>query len=296
MTLNRVTPSRVVGRFAPTPSGPLHIGSLLAAVGSWLDARDGLCLLRIDDLDVTRCRPEHEHSIRDSLARFGLMYPSPVMRQSERTGVYERAVERLGTVLRLFHCDCTRRDLAADGEPCCVRDCRQRRCDPSASSLRADLTSLSAMRTIDRSLDDIVFDPSIHRDVIVRRRDGLYAYPLATVIDDADQGITDVVRGADLLSSTAWQLGLHQALGIKPPRYLHLPVVVEADGQKLAKSRHAVAIDPERASTQLREVGRWLRQDEPPAEHRSAGEILSWWKERWDPARFAGVATVMVDE
>lgn len=292
-----MTSSRVIGRFAPTPSGPLHLGSLLAAVASALDVgQNGLCLLRIDDVDTTRCRPEHTRAILAALEAFGLHYPDPVLYQSARTDLYADALRRLGTILPLFHCDCTRRDLAGDGEPCCVKDCRHRRCDPASSSLRADLTALAPMRIRDRSLGDMVFDPTIHRDVIVKRRDGIHAYQLVTVIDDIDQGVTDVVRGADLLSSTAWQLALHQALGLTPPRYLHLPIVVEPDGQKLAKSRRSVAIDPDRAGPQLRQVARWLAQDEPPAESCSAGEVLSWMRERWDPTRFAGVATVSVSD
>lgn len=285
----------MIGRFAPTPSGPLHLGSLLAAVASSLDARSGVCLLRIDDLDVARCREEHEQAILRSLTAFGLTYPQPYWRQSTRTPAYAEAVDRLGRALPLFHCDCSRRDLAGDGEPCCVRDCRERRCDPAASSLRADLRHLAPQSVIDRSLGEIRFDPTVHRDVIVRRRDGVHAYQLATVVDDAAQGVTDVVRGADLLPSTAWQLALQQALRLPTPRYLHLPLVVEANGQKLAKSRRSAAIDADRAVAELRQVAVWLHQTTPPAEVDSAGGVLAWLRERWDPTRFAGLATVTLN-
>lgn len=273
----------------------MHLGSLLAAVGSALDAHRGTCLLRIDDLDPDRCRIEHERSILTTLDRFGLRYPTPIQRQSERTDVYAAALIRLGEKIPLFHCDCTRRELSTEGEPCCVKDCRQRRCDPSTSSLRADLSVLPGMSVVDRSLGEVSFQPQKHRDVIVRRRDGTHAYHLATVIDDADLGVTDVVRGADLLPSTAWQLALHQALGLSPPRYLHLPVVTEPDGSKLAKSRRSAPLAHSEIAAQLRQVFRWLRQEPPPAELRSAEGLLAWMTKKWDPARFAGSECVTVD-
>ena len=158
--------------------------------------------------------------------------------------------------------------------------------------MRADLTALGRRAVTDRSLGYMAFDPKIQRDVVVRRRDGLHSYQLACVIDDADQGITDVVRGADLLSSTRWQLALQQALELETPSYLHLPLVIEADGRKLAKSRHAAAIEPPIAVQQLRQVLGWLNQDSPPAEYNSTAAILDWALSRWEPARFAGVETV----
>jgi glutamyl-Q tRNA(Asp) synthetase len=273
----------------------LHLGSLLAAVGSSLDAHRGTCLLRIDDLDPDRCRIEHERSILTTLDRFGLRYPRPIQRQSERTDVYAAALIRLGEKIPLFHCDCTRRELSTEGEPCCVKDCRQRRCDPSTSSLRADLSVLPGMSVVDRSLGEVSFQPQKHRDVIVRRRDGTHAYHLATVIDDTDLGVTDVVRGADLLPSTAWQLALHQALGLSPPRYLHLPVVTEPDGSKLAKSRRSAPLDHDGTAAQLRQVFRWLKQETPPPELKSAEDLLAWMPKKWDPARFAGSECVTVD-
>ena len=262
-------------------------------MASSLDARSaGICLLRIDDLDVGRCRPDHENAILRALAACALKYPDPVLRQSTRSAIYAAAVHRLATRLELFFCDCTRRDLAGDGEPCCVRDCRRAKRDPTHSALRADLSSLVPITVVDRSLGEIRFDPTQQRDVVVRRRDGIHAYQLATVIDDAEQGVTDVVRGADLLPSTGWQLALQQALGLTHPRYLHLPLVVEADGQKLAKSRHSAALDPTDAPAQLRRVLAWLKQETPPADKGTAAEILAWAAERWNPTRFLGLREV----
>lgn len=285
-----------IGRFAPTPSGPLHLGSLLSAVGSWLDAnRNGTCLLRIDDLDSPRCKAEHEAAIRQALEAFGLDYPQPIMRQSTRGAAYELALARLAERIPLFNCDCTRRELAAGAEPCCRRDCRLTRRDPTNSALRADLRGLSRMQVLDRSLGQIAFDPERHRDVIVRRRDGIIAYHLACVVDDAAQGITDVVRGADLLPSTPWQLALQQALALRPPEYLHLPLVTEANGQKLAKSRHSAPLDAAAAPAALRQVLRWLKQKDPPADISSVAGLLSVACSQWEPQRFCGLQSVMLD-
>lgn len=308
---------RVVGRFAPTPSGPLHLGSLLAAVGSRLDAHHagGVWLLRIDDLDRPRCRPEHEQNLIAALDAHALRADRPPTRQSEDPAPYFAALRELGAQGRLFACRCTRRELsmatatatAMAEEPCCLRDCRDRhRLDggqlepllhPTVHApdfaLRVDLRGLTAMQVPDRSLGPIAFDPLRHRDLVVRRRDGIVAYALAVVVDDHGAGVTDVVRGGDLLAGTPWQLALHQALGWDPPRYLHLPVVTEADGTKLAKSRRSVPLDPARAAENLVAVLGWLRQP-LPSEHtkRSAAELLAAAALGWDPARFAGLAEV----
>lgn len=294
-----------LGRFAPSPTGLLHQGSLLAAVGSFLDAAQahGQWLLRIEDLDTARCRDEFTQNILTTLAAYGLASVLPVQYQSARSALYERAVETLAASGRTFHCGCTRRELSAvrlaedDGEACCLNDCRTRRVDPANSALRVDLTGLSPVETQDRSLGSIRFEPHIHRDVVVRRRDGVIAYHLAVVVDDADAGITDVVRGADLWQATAWQLGLQQALGLATPRYLHLPVVTEPDGQKLAKARRSIAIetgDSELVAT-LRNVLGLLRQDAAPEAARTPKEILEFAAAKWNTGRFRGLHSVMAD-
>ena len=303
--------ARVVGRFAPTPSGPLHIGSLLAAVGSWLDARasGGEWLLRIDDLDRPRCRPEHEHAILDALKHHGLGYDRSLLRQSADPGRYEHALQALAARGLLFECRCTRRELAAgERDTWCLRDCRHhgRRDalpsgDGSETSLRVDLTALAPMRIFDRSLGPIEFDPARHRDLVVRRRDGIVAYALAVVVDDAAVGITDVVRGGDLLAGTPWQLAMQQILGLPTPRYLHLPVVIERDGRKLAKSRHSAALDPATAAADLEAVLGWLRQPrigstQKGSTKKNAAELLAAAASVWDPARFAGSAEVRLSE
>lgn len=289
-----------VGRFAPSPTGHLHIGSLLAALGSYLDARhtDGVWLLRLDDLDRPRCRPGYAAAILDALDAHGLRPSRPLTRQTDDPRPYDAALAALAARGLLFTCDCSRRELAAAGlagaaEPCCLRDCRQRRPDAAAAALRVDLAGLGPMTVQDRSLGAIRFDPSQHRDLIVRRRDGIIAYALAVVIDDAEAGVTDVVRGGDLLDGTPWQLALHQALALEPPRYLHLPVVTEPDGQKLAKSRRAVPLAAEAAASDLMQVLEWLRQPVPAALRSgdiAAGLVAA--AADWDAARFRGLAEI----
>ena len=291
------------GRFAPSPTGLLHQGSLLAAVGSFLDSahNHGSWLLRIEDLDAARCRDEFTSGILATLESFALSSLLAVQHQSARTNLYDAALAELSAAGRLFHCRCTRRELAAlqaiEAEPCCLGDCRTREIDPTEASLRIDLTHLAPCELQDRSLGSIRFDPNIHRDVIVKRRDGVIAYHLAVVVDDADADITDVVRGADLLQATAWQLGLQQALGVATPRYLHLPVIIEPDGQKLSKSRRSIAVDSDVATlaASLRRVLQLLRQDDPPASARTPGEILEFAAAGWSTGRFRGLCSVSAD-
>ena len=287
------------GRFAPSPSGLLHFGSLLAAVGSYLDARlsGGQWLLRIEDLDRPRCQPGAEKAIIDTLSAFGFRADGPVARQSERIPLYEAALGRLAGRGLVFPCDCSRRDrsiLTAPGqETQCVRDCRSRLNDRSDACLRVALDGLAPVQVVDRSLGPVFFDPVAHRDVIVRRRDGIFSYHFAVVVDDADQGISDVVRGADLLGSTSWQLGLQQALGIPAPRYLHLPVVVEPDGSKLAKSRRTLPVSDLNPRDTLTDVLRLLGQPAGWVLHE--GPLEDFWRSAiaaWDPGAFRGVETV----
>lgn len=289
---------RYVGRFAPSPTGPLHAGSLLAAVGSFLDARhaSGQWLLRIDDLDHARCRTQWTHQLLDTLVCFALQTDADPCYQSTRGSRYAAALTQLDTLGLLFRCRCSRRELAAEGEPCCLRDCRQRNLPSSETSLRIDLSQLPELTTIDRSLGRIHFDPTLHRDLVVQRRDGIVTYQLAVVIDDADQGVTDVVRGADLLPSTAWQLALHHVLDLRPPRYLHLPVLVEADGSKLAKSKHSAALDPATVLQLLNRTLSHLRQPAPSPQTKRPSELLHSAALNWDPTAFAGLSEIRLSE
>ena len=232
------------GRFAPSPTGPLHAGSLLAALGSWLLARQagGEWWLRIEDLDPPREVAGAVDGQCAALAAFGLVHDGAVEYQSQRGHHYQAALDRLLAQELAFECHCSRSDLAASSgiHRRCVGQAR--RPDP-AIRLRVDEGS-------EITFDDLVHGSVVQRvdlevgDFVLRRADGLWAYQLAVVVDDAAQGITDVVRGADLLGSTPRQILLQRALGLPTPRHAHLPLLLDADGRKLSKSCAAMPVDP----------------------------------------------------
>ncbi|WP_133001198.1 tRNA glutamyl-Q(34) synthetase GluQRS [Luteimonas arsenica] len=233
----------VRGRFAPSPTGPLHFGSLVAAFGSWLCARSagGEWRIRVEDVDRSREVPGAAQAQLRSLAALGLDHDGPVEWQSRRGDLYAAALQKLLDAGLAFECHCSRADVAATGG--IHRTCRPgaRRPDPAMR-----------LRVPDGCRE--VFDDAVHGhvaqdiarevgDFVLRRADGYWAYQLAVVVDDADQGITGVVRGADLLDSTPRQLLLQRALGLPRPRYLHLPLVLDGDGRKLSKSRASLPVD-----------------------------------------------------
>jgi len=249
------------GRFAPSPTGPLHFGSLLAAFGSWLLARHagGQWFVRIEDLDPPReVAGASERQLR-TLAAFGLEADAPVMRQSERGALYREALDRLMESGHAFACHCSRSDLADEGgiHRACVPGAK--RPDPAVRLRVPDDTLIG--------FDDLLLGPRRQQldrdvgDVVLRRTDGLWSYQLAVVVDDAAQGITDVVRGADLLESTPRQILLQRLLGLPTPRYLHLPLVVDGDGRKLSKSAAALPVDAADPLPALRVAWRALGQD-----------------------------------
>jgi glutamyl-Q tRNA(Asp) synthetase len=289
------------GRFAPSPSGPLHFGSLVAALASFLEARTrrGEWLLRIEDLDPPRERPGAADAILTSLDRLGLHWDGAPVRQSTRTDAYVAALERLAAVGLLRECACSRTALAALNEnesrdpgdelfhpPECLAPVQ--RGDSTAIRLRVpdrdvefvDRAQGACRGNVDRTVGDFV----------LRRRDGYFAYQLAVVVDDAEQAITDVVRGMDLLSSTPRQILLQQFLGLPTPTYLHVPLAVGADGRKLSKSEDAPDVAHAAPAAQLCAALAFLRQD-PPAEL-SGGrveDVLQWARVNWRPQRFAGL-------
>jgi len=240
--------SPYIGRFAPSPTGPLHFGSLVAALAGWLDARKagGQWLVRIEDLDGPRVVAGAESEILRQLEACGLGWDGPVVRQSERSTLYEAALRRLDG--HTYLCGCTRRELedsalALDGARIYPGTCRAGLAPgKSARALRLR-TSAEAIAFTDRVQGSLA--QSVEREVgdfVLKRADGLHAYQLAVVVDDADQGVTDVVRGADLLDSTARQVWLQQLLGLPTPRYLHVPVAVNRAGEKLSKQTGARAV------------------------------------------------------
>jgi glutamyl-Q tRNA(Asp) synthetase len=283
-----------VGRFAPSPTGSLHLGSLVAALASWLDARcrNGRWLLRIEDLDTARNVAGAAQQFVQTLRNFGLHWDGDVVLQSARLANYAAALESLAARQLLFCCDCSRRLISSAGagdEPRCVGRCRERNLPTEGNAIRVALDRCSVRHTEDRGGEALRFDPARHTDVVIRRRDGIFSYQLAVVVDDAAQGITDVVRGADLLASTAWQLGLQSALQLATPRYLHVPLVTEPGGAKLAKSRRAVPVESDEAPRLLARALHLLQQA-PPDElaTRPVPAVLEWALAHWNPVAFRG--------
>ena len=246
-----------VGRFAPSPTGLLHRGSLLAAVGSFLCARKaaGQWLLRIEDLDPPREQPGSAEAIIETLALFGLEWDGPVWWQSTRHQRYAEVLAQLLEDGHAFRCACSRSDLAPSGihPERCVRA-------PGASDfavrMRVDRQPVVVEDALQGRFAQNLRDDV--GDVVLRRRDGHYAYQLAVVIDDADQQISEVVRGADLLDSTPRQIALQRLLGVPTPGYLHLPVLLDRDGNKLSKSRFSRSLIQAQALAELRLVLGWL--------------------------------------
>lgn len=281
-----------VGRFAPSPTGPLHLGSVVAALGSYLDAQHerGRWLLRIEDLDTARVRPGCAAEIQRTLENLGLHWDGAVEYQSRRRALYAEAVESLERRALVYACHCSRRDLTDSEERGYPGTCRDRPQSAGPAALRFRTDERVTVEFMDRFQGPASFDMAALGDVIIRRRDQVIAYQLAVVVDDADQGVTDVVRGADLLPSTPWQILLQRALDLATPRYGHLPLIVEPDGAKLAKSRRSAPVDPRRATEQLIEALKLLRQA-PPAELWSAkpADVLAWAVNHWNTSNLERV-------
>ncbi|MBX5460446.1 MAG: tRNA glutamyl-Q(34) synthetase GluQRS [Steroidobacteraceae bacterium] len=290
--MNR-TPGTYVGRFAPSPTGSLHLGSLVAAVGSFLDARhhNGRWLVRMEDLDRPRVVPGRDAEILRTLESFGLTWDGEVLYQSGNTERYADALETLRRAGHTYECSCSRRARAGSEDGGYRGTCRYRSSHETSTATRFRVDDRRTVTIMDRFQGECRFDMRRLGDVIVRRRDGMFAYQLAVVVDDADQGVTHVVRGADLLASTAWQVCLQGALNLNQPEYGHLPLIVEPDGTKLAKSRRSVPLDPTRAGPLLLLALRLLRQPSPPAgiEFESPASILYWALGHWQPLAFRGI-------
>ena len=279
---------RYTGRFAPSPTGPLHFGSLVAALASWLDARaaGGVWLLRIEDLDRPREQTGAADSILRQLEGLGLNWDGPVLYQSAHVASYLAALETLERSGATYPCGCTRREiadstLAIDGARIYPGTCRSGLGAGRSTRATRMRTASEPIRFTDRVQREIV--QSVEREVgdfVLCRADGTIAYQLAVVVDDAHQGVTDVVRGADLLDSTARQIWLQGLLGYPHPRYLHLPAALSASGEKLSKQTGAPAIEVQHPLRELSRALAFLGQPVPDAA--STGEMLQQALARWD--------------
>ena len=279
------TPPRYVGRFAPSPTGALHLGSLVTAVGSFLDARHhgGRWLVRIEDLDTARTLPGCSDDILRTLERFGLRWDGSVEYQSARTERYAAALESLQSHGRTYLCSCSRRELdhtAASGYP---GTCRNGARGPGPFATRFRIDDQQVVRFADLLQGSCEFRLASLGDVVIRRRDDVFAYQLAVVVDDAAQGITHVIRGADLLESTAWQIELGRALSLAAPQFGHLPLVLEPAHGKLSKSRRSLAVGGDPTPQLIAALQ--LLQHPPPAglERAAPRELLDWAIGAWRP-------------
>jgi len=285
-------PPPYIGRFAPSPTGPLHIGSLIAAVGSYLEARSrgGRWLLRMEDLDTPRIVPGAAADILATLERFGFEWDGDIVYQDRRRDAYAAALARLQADGLAFPCACTRRELAdsalaRDGSHRYPGTCRP--CLPPGRQARAWRARAEGVVSFDDRIqgaqqEDLARDVG---DFVVLRADGLHAYQLAVVVDDAEAGITDIVRGADLLDSTGRQIHLQHGLGMPTPSYAHLPVATNAAGEKLSKQTLARAVAEQPPAAALLAALRFLGQNPPPAlDGAPLHEIWRWALPHWQLA------------
>lgn len=280
------------GRFAPSPTGPLHFGSLVAAVGSYLDARqhNGIWLVRIEDLDKPRCVPGAANDILRTLEAYGLCWDEEIVYQSQRTAAYQAAFEQLRP--HLYPCACSRKEIADSalqhGDELVYPGTCRNGLPPgkTARAWRVRVDQPPSLIEFDDALQGhITQNPEIEvGDFVILRADGLFAYQLAVVVDDAFQGITHIVRGADLLYSTPRQIYLQQLLKSATPAYMHLPIAVNAQKEKLSKQTLAQPVEKNNAASTLFDVLLFLRQ-QPPAELRfgTTEQILAWAIANWQP-------------
>ena len=289
-----MTRNAYVGRFAPSPTGPLHRGSIVAALASYIDARaaGGRWRLRIDDVDSGRARKDAVTAILTTLEALGLHWDGPVQYQDPRRSDYERSLQQLARAGLAYPCACTRReiaDVARHGAAGLIYPGTCRGGVPAGRSARSwrFINAADCLAFTDRHAGAQSLNPAADiGDFIIRRGDGLHAYHLAMVLDDQALGVTDIVRGADLLPATFPQIALQQALGLATPRYLHLPVAVDDRGRKLSKTNGAAPADSHDPGKTLTEALTFLGQSPPSGLARAgAPEILDWAVVHWRPER-----------
>lgn len=289
------------GRFAPSPSGPLHFGSLIAALGSFLMARcgGGQWLVRVEDIDAPRVVSGAADDILRTLEAFGMTWDGPVIYQSQRTPHYQQAMQQLLDQGLAYPCTCSRRQVAqlaaahsTNGVyPGLCRQGVQQPGRPEAIRLRTDNHIIYFQDTLQghyrQCLEQTV------GDFVIRRSDGLFAYQLAVVVDDAKQDITQVVRGSDLLDSTPRQIYLQRLLGVATPRYSHLPVATHKDGSKLSKQTRALPLDKRHPKPAIIAALRFLQQNPPSfLVHEDLETIWKWAIAHWEPRQIPAVSSI----
>jgi glutamyl-Q tRNA(Asp) synthetase len=298
--MNNQVNDSYIGRFAPSPSGALHFGSLVAALGSYLDARSngGQWLVRMEDLDPPREKAGAADDILRTLESFGLEWDGPVMYQSRRQEAYREAMEELRRTDRIYSCYCSRKEISVAGQtgvegviyPGTCRSLRSRSHAPHSQRL---ITEYEAVTFHDRIFGKIrQHVESEIGDFILHRADGYFAYQLAVVVDDAEQGITRIVRGADLLLSTPRQILLQELLQLPTPQYAHLPLVTDDHGRKLSKQSLDLPVERLSPLPALHKAYAFLGQKRPDCDFISTGEFCSWAKDHW---RLENVPSAVAD-
>ena len=299
-------PPRYIGRFAPSPTGPLHMGSLLTALASFLDARahQGLWLLRIDDLDTPRNIQQADNAILKTLEAFGLHWAGQVAYQSQHHEAYQQALQVLNDKNLLYRCICSRKSLAEEDLPNTLPGgiypnvCRQKNhLSASDYALRIKTEPLN-IHFIDHLQGMITENLAIqHGDFILQRKDHIIAYQLAVVIDDHLQQVNHIVRGADLLDSTIKQHYLHQCLSLPSPQYMHVPLLTGAQGTKLSKRDFAPAVTQHNSHQTLFKLLELLQQN-PPADLKASpvATQLHWAIEHWHPEVLRTVRRIAITE
>jgi len=290
-----------IARFAPSPTGPLHFGSLVSALASYLDIkkRQGQWLVRIEDIDPPREVPGASATILQQLEAHGLHWDGDVLYQSERLPDYMAALDQLRQKDLTYFCQCNRQRMQSLGG---IYDshCRYLQLTAENSATRLNVGEINDGY---QEFNDLImgeYQQCLRAEVgdfVLRRRDGLFSYQLAVVVDDHYQGITHIMRGSDLLDSTPRQLYLQKCLSYRRPNYMHLPVALSTDGQKLSKQNHAAALAPDQEAHNLYTALRWLQQ-EPPAElaHLSVSEILSWGITHWTISKIPSTMGISAPE
>jgi len=284
-----------IGRFAPSPSGPLHFGSLIAALGSYFQAKaqQGKWLVRIEDLDPPREMPGAASLILQTLEAYHLHWDGEVVYQSHRHDLYQEQIERWLKTGQAYYCQCTRKQIKALGGYY-TGTCRDLGLSNSEScAIRLRMTK-PVYEFEDKRHGTLTIPSSLaDEDFIIKRRDGLFAYNLAVVLDDIDQGITEVVRGADLIEPTGRQISLYQMLEKSPVEYLHLPLALDNNGHKLSKQNHAKAIDNANPKPALLDAMQFLGFDIKKEIHQAdIEEIIRWGVQNWHVAQLPSTTEI----
>ncbi len=293
------------GRFAPSPSGPLHFGSLVAALASYCQARSqqGQWLLRIEDVDTPRVVSGSDQQILRDLEAFGFTWDGPVLYQSDQFEQYRFYLETLLARGDCYGCECSRRILREQGArsgplgQIYPGNCRRKKLPPAGNSIRLNTAAANTVSFVDQVYGEFELNlPESVGDFVLRRADNIFAYHLAVVVDDELQGVDEVVRGADLLENTCLHIFLQQKLGFASPRYMHIPLVNNAQGVKLSKQTGANPIDHRHASRQLLAALSHLEQSpDVELQHASPEEVLDWAISHWKPGSIPALPAASVE-